>query len=337
MSQNKQVRVRFAPSPTGKLHIGGARTAIYNWALARANGGTFILRIDDTDPARSTDENTQIILRAMRWLGLDWDEGPDKGGDFGPYAQTERLEIYRKAAHTLLAEGKAYPCFCTPEKLAADKKAAEERHDPFQGYQRTCRNIDPAEAQARIEAGEPYTIRIKVPLDRGDVIVHDAVHGDVTFNARELDDFIIFRSDGTPTYNFATVVDDALMGITHIIRGDDHLSNTPRQIMVYEALGAPVPEFAHISMILGPDGKKLSKRHGATSVEEYRDAGYLSDAFVNYLALLGWSLDGETTIVPRDVLASQFSLDHVSKNPAKSDPERLNWINATYLLSLIHI
>ena len=334
MSQNKQVRVRFAPSPTGKLHIGGARTAIYNWAFARANGGTFILRIDDTDPERSTDENTQIILRAMRWLGLDWDEGPDKGGDFGPYAQTERLEIYRKAAHTLLAEGKAYPCFCTPEKLAADKKAAEERHDPFQGYQRTCRNIDPAEAQARIEAGEPYTIRIKVPLDRGDVIVHDAVHGDVTFNARELDDFIIFRSDGTPTYNFATVVDDALMGITHIIRGDDHLSNTPRQIMVYEALGAPVPEFAHISMILGPDGKKLSKRHGATSVEEYRDAGYLSDAFVNYLALLGWSLDGETTIVPRDVLASRFSLDHVSKNPAKSDPERLNWINATYLSTM---
>lgn len=334
MSQNKQVRVRFAPSPTGKLHIGGARTAIYNWAFARANGGTFILRIDDTDPARSTDENTQIILRAMRWLGLDWDEGPDKGGDFGPYAQTERLEIYRKAAHTLLAEGKAYPCFCTPEKLTADKKAAEERHDPFQGYQRTCRNIDPAEAQARIEAGEPYTIRIKVPLDRGDVIVHDAVHGNVTFNARELDDFIIFRSDGTPTYNFATVVDDALMGITHIIRGDDHLSNTPRQIMVYEALGAPVPEFAHISMILGPDGKKLSKRHGATSVEEYRDAGYLSDAFVNYLALLGWSLDGETTIVPRDVLASQFSLDHVSKNPAKSDPERLNWINATYLSTM---
>ena len=334
MSQNKQVRVRFAPSPTGKLHIGGARTAIYNWAFARANGGTFILRIDDTDPARSTDENTQIILRAMRWLGLDWDEGPDKGGDFGPYAQTERLEIYRKAAHTLLTEGKAYPCFCTPEKLAADKKAAEERHDSFQGYQRTCRNIDPKEAQARIEAGESYTIRIKVPLDRGDVIVHDAVHGDVTFNARELDDFIIFRSDGTPTYNFATVVDDALMGITHIIRGDDHLSNTPRQIMVYEALGAPVPEFAHISMILGPDGKKLSKRHGATSVEEYRDAGYLSDAFVNYLALLGWSLDGETTIVPRDVLASQFSLDHVSKNPAKSDPERLNWINAIYLSAM---
>ena len=331
---DKPVRVRFAPSPTGKLHIGGARTAIYNWAFARANGGTFILRIDDTDPTRSTDENTQVILRAMRWLGLDWDEGPEVGGDYGPYFQTERLDVYRDAARRLIDEGRAYYCFCTPEKLEADRKAAQERHDPFQGYQRTCRDIDPAEAQRRVDEGEPYTIRIKVPQDRGDVVVHDAVHGDVTFNARELDDFIIFRSDGTPTYNFATVVDDADMGITHIIRGDDHLSNTPRQVMVYEALGAPVPTFAHISMILGADGKKLSKRHGATSVEEYRDAGYLSDAFVNYLALLGWALDGETTIVPRDILASRFSLDHVSKNPATFDPEKLDWVNGQYLQAM---
>ena len=331
---DKPVRVRFAPSPTGKLHIGGARTAIYNWAFARANGGTFILRIDDTDPTRSTDENTQVILRAMRWLGLDWDEGPEVGGDYGPYFQTERLDVYRDAARRLVDEGRAYYCFCTPEKLEADRKAAQERHDPFQGYQRTCRDIDPAEAQRRVDEGEPYTIRIKVPQDRGDVVVHDAVHGDVTFNARELDDFIIFRSDGTPTYNFATVVDDADMGITHIIRGDDHLSNTPRQVMVYEALGAPVPTFAHISMILGADGKKLSKRHGATSVEEYRDAGYLSDAFVNYLALLGWALDGETTIVPRDILASRFSLDHVSKNPATFDPEKLDWVNGQYLQAM---
>jgi len=325
------VRVRFAPSPTGKLHVGGARTAIYNWAFARANGGTFILRIDDTDPTRSTDENTQVILRAMRWLGLDWDEGPEVGGSYGPYWQTECLPLYREAAERLVAEGKAYYCFCTPEKLEADRKAAQERKDPFQGYQRTCRDIDPAEAQARVDAGEPYTIRIKVPLDRGDVIVHDAVHGDVTFNAKELDDFIIFRSDGTPTYNFATVVDDARMGITHIIRGDDHLSNTPRQIMVYEALGAPTPTFAHISMILGSDGKKLSKRHGATSVEEYRDAGYLSDAFVNYLSLLGWSPDGESTVISRERLASEFSLDHVSKNPAIMDPKKLDFINAEYL------
>ena len=325
------VRVRFAPSPTGKLHIGGARTAIYNWAFARANGGTFILRIDDTDPTRSTDENTQIILRAMRWLGLDWDEGPEVGGDFGPYSQTERLDLYKQTAERLLAEGKAYPCFCTPEQLAADREAAQARKDPFQGYQRRCRDLSPEEAQARIDAGEPYVLRIKVPEDRGNVVINDAVHGEVTFDAKELDDFVIFRSDGTPTYNFATVVDDALMGITHVIRGDDHLSNTPRQVMVYEAMGAPVPTFAHISMILGADGKKLSKRHGATSVEEYRDAGFLSDAFVNYLALLGWSLDGETTVIPRDVLASKFSLDRISKNPATFDPKKLDWMNAEYI------
>ncbi len=325
------VRVRFAPSPTGKLHIGGARTAIYNWAFARANGGTFILRIDDTDPTRSTDENTQIILRAMRWLGLDWDEGPEVGGDFGPYAQTERLDLYKQTAERLLAEGKAYPCFCTPEQLSQDREAAQARKDPFQGYQRRCRDLSPEEAQARIDAGEPYVLRIKVPEGRGNVVINDAVHGEVVFDAKELDDFVIFRSDGTPTYNFATVVDDALMGITHVIRGDDHLSNTPRQVMVYEAMGAPVPTFAHISMILGADGKKLSKRHGATSVEEYRDAGYLSDAFVNYLALLGWSLDGETTVIPRDVLASQFSLERISKNPATFDPKKLDWMNAEYI------
>ena len=325
------VRVRFAPSPTGKLHIGGARTAIYNWAFARANGGTFILRIDDTDPTRSTEENTQVILRAMRWLGLDWDEGPDVGGPCGPYRQTERAELYRAAAERLVAEGRAYPCFCSTERLEADRAAAKARKDPFQGYQGHCRGLDPAEAAARVAAGESHTLRIKVPRDRGDVVVEDAVHGRVTFNARELDDFVIFRSDGTPTYNFATVVDDAAMGITHVIRGDDHLSNTPRQVIVYEALGAPVPTFAHISMILGADGKKLSKRHGATSVEEYRDAGYLSDAFVNYLALLGWSLDGQTTVVPREVLAREFSLDHVSKNPATFDPKKLDWMNAEYL------
>ena len=328
------VRVRFAPSPTGKLHVGGARTAIFNWAFARANKGTFILRIDDTDPTRSTQENTDIIIRAMRWMGLDWDEGPEVGGDFGPYAQTDRLDMYKQAAQKLWDEGKAYPCFCSAEQLAEDKKAAQERKDPFQGYQRRCRNIPADEAKARIEAGEKYVLRIKVPEDRGDVVIHDAVHGDVTFDAKELDDFVIFRSDGTPTYNFATVVDDAAMGITHVIRGDDHLSNTPRQVMVYEALGAPVPVFAHISMILGADGKKLSKRHGATSVEEFRDQGYLPDAFMNYLALLGWSPDGETTIVPRDVLASTFSLDRVSKNPATFDPAKLDWINAEYLAAM---
>ena len=331
------VRVRFAPSPTGKLHIGGARTAIYNWAFARANGGTFILRIDDTDPTRSTDENTQIILRAMRWLGLDWDEGPEVGGDFGPYAQTERLDLYKQAAQQLWDEGKAYPCFCTKEQLDADRKSAQERKDPFQGYQRRCRDLDPEEARRRIEAGEPYVLRIKVPEDRGDVVIHDAVHGEVTFDAKELDDFVIFRSDGTPTYNFATVVDDAMMKITHVIRGDDHLSNTPRQVMVYEALGAPVPTFAHISMILGADGKKLSKRHGATSVEEYRDAGYLSDAFVNYLALLGWSPRGEQSeqeFFTLDELVGAFDIGGISKSPAIFDIEKLTYFNANYLRNL---
>ncbi|AEB07189.1 glutamyl-tRNA synthetase [Coriobacterium glomerans PW2] len=325
------VRVRFAPSPTGRLHIGGARTAIYNWAFARSRGGTFILRIDDTDPARSTEENTRVILSAMRWLGLDWDEGPEIGGQAGPYSQAERLDLYREAAMRLVSQERAYPCFCTPAQLAAERDAARARRDPYQGYNRSCRGIDPDEARDRIRAGEPHTLRIKVPLDRGDVVIEDAVHGSVSFAAKELDDFVIMRTDGTPTYNFATVVDDALMGITHVIRGDDHLSNTPRQVIAYEALGATVPVFAHISMILGEDGRKLSKRHGATSVEEYRDAGILPDALMNYLALLGWSLDGETTIIPREVLASEFSLDRISKNPATFDPKKLAWMNAEYI------
>ena len=324
------VRVRFAPSPTGKLHIGGARTAIYNWAFARANGGTFILRIDDTDPTRSTDENTQIILRAMRWLGLDWDEGPEVGGDYGPYAQTERLDLYKQAAQKLWDEGKAYPCFCTKEQLDADRKAAQERKDPFQGYQRRCRDLDPEEARRRIEAGESYVLRIKVPEDRGDVVIHDAVHGEVTFDAKELDDFVIFRSDGTPTYNFATVVDDAMMKITHVIRGDDHLSNTPRQVMVYEALGAPVPTFAHISMILGADGKKLSKRHGSVSVMEYEARGFLPEAVFNYLARLGWG-HGNMEKFTREELAEVFELRGVSKAAARIDFKKFEWLNAQYM------
>lgn len=326
-----QIRVRFAPSPTGRLHIGGARTAIYNWAFARATGGVFVLRIDDTDPERSTQENTDQILRSLTWLGLDWDEGPQIGGEHGPYFQTQRGEHYRAALQTLIDNGSAYPCFCTAEELEAARTAAKERGDSFQGYQRTCRDIDPAEARARIEAGEPHVWRLAVPDNHGPIVVNDIVHGPCTFDPKELDDMVIFRSDGTPTYNFATVVDDGEMGITHIIRGDDHLSNTPRQILVFEALGYEVPTFAHLSMILGPDGKKLSKRHGATSVEEYRDRGFLPEATVNYLALLGWSLDGETTIVPPVEIARHFSLDRISKNPSQIDEEKLLSINATYL------
>jgi glutamyl-tRNA synthetase len=326
-----EVRVRFAPSPTGRLHIGGARTAIDNWAFARANGGTFVLRIEDTDPTRSTEENTQVILRALRWLGLDWDEGPEVGGEFGPYFQTERLDTYRAALEQLKVAGAAYPCFCTKEQLDAKRAAAEADGGKYGGYDRTCRDIDPQEAAERIAAGEEHVWRLRVPAERGPIEFDDAVYGHVSFPADVMDDMILVRSDGSPTYNFAVVCDDANMHITHVIRGDDHLSNTPRQILIYEALGYPTPTFAHLSMILGGDGKKLSKRHGATSVEEYAERGYLPDCVVNFLALLGWSLDGETTIIPRDVLCREFSLDRVTKKDAVFDEKKLDWMNGQYI------
>ncbi|MBR2790240.1 MAG: glutamate--tRNA ligase, partial [Eggerthellaceae bacterium] len=330
-AQNRPVRVRFAPSPTGRLHIGGARTAIDNWAFARAQGGKFILRIEDTDPERSTEENTQVILRAMRWLGLDWDEGPEVGGEFGPYVQTKRMQTYRDALEVLKAKGAAYPCFCTKEELDAKREKAEREEGGYSGYDRTCRSIPRKEAEARIAAGEPHVWRLAVPDGHGPIEFDDAVYGHMSFPAEVMDDLILVRTDGVPTYNFAVVCDDVNMQITHVIRGDDHLSNTPRQILIYEALGAPVPTFAHLSMILGPDGKKLSKRHGATSVEEYRDRGYLPDALVNFLALLGWSLDGETTIIPREVLCSRFSLDRITKKDAIFDETKLNWMNGAYI------
>ncbi len=331
---NKDVRVRFAPSPTGMLHIGGARTAIYNWAFARSQGGTFVLRIEDTDPERSTEENTQIILRAMRWLGLDWDEGPEVGGPCGPYFQTERLETYAAALDELKARGAAYPCFCTKEQLDADRKAAEESQGGYAGYVGRCRDIDPAEAARRIDAGEPHVWRLRVPEGHPPIEFDDAVYGKMSFPADVMDDMVLVRSDGSPTYNFAVVCDDANMGITHVIRGDDHLSNTPRQILVYEALGYDVPTFAHLPMILGSDGKKLSKRHGATNVEEYRDRGYLSDAMVNFLALLGWSLDGETTIIPRAQLCRDFSLERITKKDSIFDEKKLDWMDGVYIREL---
>ena len=327
------VRVRFAPSPTGALHVGGARTAIYNWAFARRNGGVFILRIDDTDSERSTAENTAQILRSLDWLGIDWDEGPEVGGPFGPYFQTGRAENYTAALERMKAAGSAYPCFCSTEELEA-KRAAARAGDGVTGYDRICRRQDPAAVAARLAAGEPHVWRLAVPEDRGDIVVDDAVRGETVFPASAMDDFVLVRSDGTPTYNFATVVDDADMHITHVIRGDDHLSNTPLQILVYEALGRPLPTFAHLSMIWGADGKKLSKRHGATSVEAFRDEGYLPEALLNHLALLGWSLDGETTIVSSEVLKKEFSLDRISKNPAIFDFEKLEWMNGVYIREL---
>jgi glutamyl-tRNA synthetase len=327
---SESVRVRFAPSPTGHLHIGGARTAIYNWAYARHFGGTFVLRIEDTDPERSTEENTQAIIRAMEWLGLDYDEGPGVGGSYGPYFQTQRAESYAEALERLKVEGAAYPCFCTPQELDAKRESARALGG-FAGYDRTCRSIDAESAAARIAAGEPHVWRLKVPEDRGDIVFPDAVRGDVTFAADVVDDLVLVRTDGTATYNFAVTVDDATMAITHVVRGDDHLSNTPKQILIYEALGEKLPVFAHLSMILGADGKRLSKRHGATSVEAYRDMGYLPEAVMNYLALLGWSLDGETTVFSRETLAENFSLDRVSRNPAIFDDEKLEWLNGVYI------
>ena len=332
--QSKPVRVRFAPSPTGELHIGGARTAIYNWAFAKAMGGSFILRIEDTDPERSTEENKQVILRAMKWLGLTWDEGPEVGGDFGPYLQTQRFDTYTSALERLKQRDAVYPCFCTKEELDEKRAAAEKSEGGYSGYDRTCRNLSKEEAQCRIEAGEPHVWRLKVPENHGPIEFHDAVYGDMSFPIEVMDDMILVRTDGTPTYNFAVVCDDANMQITHVIRGDDHLSNTPRQILIYEALGFEVPTFAHLSMILGADGRKLSKRRNATSVEQYQAMGYLPDALVNFLALLGWSLDGETTIIPREVLCKEFSLERITRKDAIFDETKLDWMNGEYIKAM---
>jgi glutamyl-tRNA synthetase len=326
-------RVRFAPSPTGHLHIGGARTAIYNWAFARHNGGVFVLRIDDTDPERSTDENMRAILRALSWLGLDWDEGPDAEGPYGPYLQTQRADTYRDALDALRASGDAYPCFCGPADLET-RRAAARTGSGSAGYDRSCRALAPEAATRRIAAGEPHAWRLAVPEDRGDVTFTDLVRGEMSFPSDSLDDFVLMRSDGTPTYNFASIVDDSLMAITHVIRGDDHLSNTPRQILVLEALGRPVPFFAHLSMILGADGTRLSKRHGATSVEAYRDEGYLPEAVVNYLALLGWSPGDETNSFSPSLLVDRFELTRVSRNPAIFDPVKLEWLNGVHIREL---
>ena len=334
MTDQQKVRVRFAPSPTGRLHIGGARTAIFNWAFARAKGGDFILRIEDTDPERSTEENVRVIVDAMKWLGLDWDEGPEVGGQYGPYFQMQRMDTYKEALEILKERDAVYPCFCTKETLDAKRAEAEKNEGGYAGYDRTCRVLSKDEAQARIDAGEPHVWRLKVPENHGPIEFDDAVYGHVSFPADVMDDMILVRTDGSPTYNFAVVCDDTNMQITHVIRGDDHLSNTPRQILIYEALGRPVPQFAHLSMILGADGKKLSKRHGATSVEEYRDRGYLPDAMVNFLALLGWSLDGETTIISRDELCKAFDLDRITKKDAVFDETKLDWMDGVYMREL---
>lgn len=327
------VRVRFAPSPTGYLHVGGARTALFNWLFARQHGGVFVLRIEDTDLARSTEESTQAILDSLQYLGLDWDEGPKKGGSFGPYFQSERLELYKKYANQLMEMGRAYKCYCTPEEL--DKKREEQiKRGEGTHYDRHCLHLSEEEKARLEEEGRIPVIRFK-SLDEGVTEVDDLIRGLVRFdNVAQVDDFVIMKSDGMPTYNFAVVIDDALMQISHVIRGEDHLSNTPKQIQIYQALGFPVPKFAHIPMILGPDRALLSKRHGATSVMQFKENGYLSPAMVNYLALLGWSYDDSQTIFPIPELVEKFSLDKVSKNPAVFDIQKLDWMNGVYIREL---
>lgn len=326
---NDTVRVRFAPSPTGNLHIGGARTALFNWLFARHNGGSFILRIDDTDLARSTEESTRGILSALRWLGIDWDEGPVVGGPYGPYFQSQRLGIYKDMAQKLIDQGVAYYCYCTPEELAQRRKEAMASGKAPK-YDGRCRELSLQERKSKEAEGFKPAIRLRIP-ESGETVVHDLFRGDVAFSNDVLDDFIIIKSNGMPTYNFACVVDDALMRISHIIRAEEHLSNTPRQILVYQALGYQVPVFAHVSMILAPDRSKLSKRHGATSVEEFRDGGYLPAALINYLALLGWSPEGEEEIFSLPELVNQFTLERVGKTAAIYDIKKLTWMNGHYL------
>ena len=291
----EEVRVRFAPSPTGYLHIGGARTALFNWLFARKHNGKLVLRIEDTDTERLKADSVSQILVSLKWLGLNWDEGPEVGGPNGPYFQSQRLEIYKKYVDQLLKEGKAYYCFCTPAELEAQREKQRQAKQPFR-YARTCRDLSKEEVEKRLAAGEPHSIRIKIPVD-GTMTVHDLIHGDVEFDLTQFDDFVIVKSNGIPTYNFAVVIDDYLMQITHVLRAEEHLSNTPKQILIYEALGFKVPKFGHMPMILAPDRSKLSKRHGATSVEEFRSQGYLAPAIVNYLTLLGWAPDAEQEII----------------------------------------
>jgi glutamyl-tRNA synthetase len=311
------VRVRFAPSPTGHLHVGGARTALFNWLFARHHGGRFILRIEDTDRSRSTEENIHSIVDALEWLGLDWDDGPPAPG----FRQTERMELYREHAERLLAAGRAYYCDCPPEQLEAERKAAQARKETFR-YPGRCRDRG-------LAAG---ALRLRIP-DTGQTVVDDLIHGTVTFDHGELDDWILVRSDGTPTYNFCVVVDDVTMQITHVIRGNDHLSNTPKQILCYEALGYPTPAFAHVSMILGADRARLSKRHGAASVQAFRDAGILPDAMVNYLARLGWA-HGDQEVFTRDELVALFDIKDVAPSAAIFDQTKLEWLSQQYMKAM---
>jgi glutamyl-tRNA synthetase len=339
------MRLRFAPSPTGYLHVGNARTALFNWLLARGSGGTLVLRIEDTDVERSSPASEASIFEDLTWLGLSWDEGPDVGGRAGPYRQSQRGHLYTAHVKALVAGGHAYHCFCSREQLERERQAAVAAGRPAV-YSGRCQGLTRQESEARIAAGEQAAVRFHVPVNR-DVVFRDVLRGDVRFHTDVIGDPIVMRADGTPAYNFAVVVDDALMKITHVIRGEDHISNTPRQVLLYEALGFAQPVFAHLALVLGADHSPLSKRHGATSVAEFRAKGYLPEALVNYLALIGWSPGDDEELLPLEELARRFSLEAVGLSAGVFDEQKLAWVNRHYLrmaaperlaeLSVVHL
>jgi len=326
---SKAVRVRFAPSPTGFPHLGNIRTALFNWLYARHTGGTFIVRIEDTDIARKVKGALEGILGGLRWLGLDWDEGPEVGGKYGPYFQSQRLDLYREAAKRLVVQGDAYYCYCSPERLA-EMRAKQQKGKQSIGYDRHCRDLTEAERQRKEKEGITPVVRFKMPLE-GQTSFNDIIWGEVTVENSTLDDYVLLKSDGYPTYHLANVVDDHLMEISHVLRAEEWLSSVPRHKLLYEALGYEMPLLAHLPMILGPDRSKLSKRHGAVSITEYKGQGYLPEAMVNFLALLGWSLDDRTDIIKRDELIKHFSLERISRTAAVFNHEKLDWMNGAYL------
>lgn len=326
------VRVRYAPSPTGAPHIGNLRTALFNWLWARHNGGKFILRVEDTDQAREVDNGLELIMESLRFLGMDWDEGPDIGGAYGPYHQSERLDIYKKYADELVERGAAYYCYCTPEELAQMRKEQEARGEPTR-YDRRCRWLTPAQRMEREAHGLPHVVRLAVPLE-GSTTLPDFIHGSITIPNADVDDQVLMKSDGFPTYHMAVVVDDHLMEITHVMRGDEWISSFPKHILLYNAFGWTPPQFGHMPVVLGPDKKKLSKRHGATSITQFREEGYLVEALVNFMALLGWAYDGERELFSRAELIEAFTLDHIHSSPAVFDRAKLDWMNGNYIRGL---
>lgn len=330
--ENKTMRVRFAPSPTGPLHIGGARSALFNWLLAKKNNGKFVLRIEDTDLERSSKESEDNIKDSLRWLGLDWDEGIDIGGPGAPYRQTERLDIYKEYTERLLSAGKAYYCYCTDDELEEERQSLI-KSGKMPRYMGKCRHLTDEQKAAFEKEDRKPTVRFLVPPDE-EVVVNDLIRGRVVFDSNGIGDFVIVKSDGIPTYNYAVTIDDAHMQITHVIRGEEHLSNTPRQVLIYQALGLEMPLFGHVSLILGKDRTKMSKRHGSTSVEQYKKNGYLPEGLLNFLVLLGWSPTDEQEIFTLDELIDKFSIEHCAKSPAVFEPEKLNWINAHHIRNL---